>query len=185
MRNARYVSNDAKYLLSRAKQPDEISPATIFRVSPVPALDLEANISLPLRAYVLKCRNGKHYVGISPAHKIKSRIHGHFSGDAMDASHFCEKNPPISVLCVWPVRHEAAEAYSFFVVMQALKCTDFRNLGGFVFTSSKPSPLEVCTVYAKQIFKSFPFLFFLRGVLFRSLVLSLVGGFARWFALAS
>ena len=100
-------------------------------------------MSLPLRAYVLKCRNGKHYVGISPAHKIQTRVQGHFSEEAMDASHFCAKNPPISVLCVWPVRHEAAEAYLFFVMMQALKCTDFRNLGGFVFTSSKPSPLVV------------------------------------------
>lgn len=143
MRNARYVSNDAENLLSRAKQPEEISPKTIFRVRPVPALDLEANMSLPLRAHVLKCRNGKHYVGISPAHKIQTRVQGHFSEEAMDASHFCAKNPPISVLFVWPVRHEAAEAYLFFVMMQALKCTDFRNLGGFVFTSSKPSPLVV------------------------------------------
>ena len=100
MRSARSVSNDGEYLLSRAKQADEISAKTIFRVSPVPALDLEADISLPLRAYVLKCRNGKHYVGISPAHKIKTRIQGHFSENAMDASHFCAKNPLISVLCV-------------------------------------------------------------------------------------
>ena len=108
MRNVRspYVDN---LLIAKAKMPDDISPSTIFRVSPVPELDLVADLSLPLRVYVLKCSNGKYYVGIAPAHKVKSRLREQFSGHADDSAHFCARNSPVSVLCVWPARHEAAQ----------------------------------------------------------------------------
>ena len=143
MRKVRPLRAADDFVMTKPRQPDEITTSSVFRVNPVPQLDLVVDMSLPLRVYVLAA-HGKHYVGIAPAHKIKTRILEQFNEkDQKDSSHFCAKNPPTAVLCVWPARHESAEAYLYFLMMQAVKCTDFRKLGGFVFTSSAPSPLVV------------------------------------------
>ena len=127
-----------------ARQPGDISPSSCFRVSPVPELGLKDTLEFPLRAYVLRCKGGKFYTGIHPAKEIQKRISEQFTAKReLGASEFCETNPPLSVVCVWPAIDHAVEAAVFFALMGALNCTDFRKLGGWVYTSAKPSPLVV------------------------------------------
>ena len=128
-----------------AKKPADISASTCFRVAPVPDFGLEEDVSFPLRVYVLKCQNGAWYTGITPKAKVQERIREQFlHSQALGSSHFCEANPPVSVVCVWPAKNRCVEAAVFFAMMEALGTTDFKKLGGWVFTSSKPSPLAFC-----------------------------------------
>ena len=127
-----------------ARQPADIDPSSCFRVSPVPELGLKDTLEFPLRAYVLRCKGGKFYTGIHPAKDIQKRITEQFTAKRKHgASEFCETNPPLSVICVWPAIDHAVEAALFFALMGSLNCSDFRKLGGWVYTSAKPSPLAV------------------------------------------
>ena len=126
-----------------ARQPADIDPSSCFRVSPVPELGLKDTLEFPLRAYVLRCKGGKFYTGIHPAKDIQKRITEQFTAKRKHgASEFCETNPPLSVICVWPAIDHAVEAALFFALMGSLNCSDFRKLGGWVYTSAKPSPFQ-------------------------------------------
>ena len=127
-----------------ALQPSDITPTTCFRVAPVPMTGLSDDSSYPLRVYVLRCTGGKFYIGIHPKQKIQQRIAQHFTARRTDgASQFCVENPPQSVVCVWPAIDHSVEAAMFFAMMGALDTSDFRRIGGWVFTSARPSPLAV------------------------------------------
>jgi predicted GIY-YIG superfamily endonuclease len=126
------------------KRPEHISWESCFRNDPVPDLLLPRNLALPLRVYVLKCADDCWYVGLSPKHKVQDRISEQFKADvSKGSSHYCQAHAPISVACVWPVAAHAMEAAFFYAMQEALCITDFRRLGGWVYTSSKPSPLDV------------------------------------------
>lgn len=83
-------------------------------------------------------------MGLAPAPKIRARIGQQFEADvAKGSAHYCAAHPPQSVACVWPVAVHAMEAAFFYAMQERLGITDFRKLGGWVYTSSKPSPLDV------------------------------------------
>ena len=127
-----------------ARQPAEISQQSCFRIDPVPDLHLSGDVRLPLRAYILKCAGDCWYGGLAPAPKIRERIQEQFEADVeKGSSHYCAAHPPESVACVWPVALHAMEAAFFYAMQESLGVTDFRRLGGWVYTSSKPSPLDV------------------------------------------
>jgi len=131
-------------LASMARQPRDIDPSSCFRARPVPETGLKEDLSYPLRVYVLRCKGGKYYIGIHPKDKIRQRIEEQFAAkQKAGSSQFCEANPPKAVVCVWPAIDHAVEAAMFFAMVEALDCTDFGTLGGWVFTSAKPSPLAV------------------------------------------
>ena len=123
-----------------AKQPDEITVASAFRVAPVPDLGLVNNAAYALRVYVLLCCGGRYYVGIAPRGDVRKRIRAQFAGDG---SHFCAINKPRSVLMVWPAASEAIEAAVFYGMQRTLGVSDFRKLGGWTQTSVNPSPSVV------------------------------------------
>ena len=123
-----------------AKQPSEISASTVFRTRSVPDLGLEARASYPLRVYVLRCRGGCTYVGISPKGVVRERIAKQFAGEG---SHFCDVNRPIDILMTWPAASAATEAAVFFGMQEHLGLSDYRKLGGWTQTSANPSPLVV------------------------------------------
>ena len=127
-----------------ARQPAEISQQSCFRIDPMPDLHLSGDVRLPLRAYILKCAGDCWYGGLAPAPKIRERIQEQFEADVeKGSSHYCAAHPPESVACVWPVALHAMEAAFFYAMQESLGVTDFRRLGGWVYTSSKPSPLDV------------------------------------------
>ena len=138
MRKAGRVDDSA--VAKMAKQPSEINASTVFRTSSVPDLGLEAKASYPLRVYVLRCRGGCTYVGISPKGLVRERIAKQFSGEG---SHFCDVNRPIDILMTWPAASAAAEAAVFYGMQGHLGLSDYRKLGGWTQTSAKPSPLVV------------------------------------------
>ena len=127
-----------------ARQPAEISQQSCFRIDPVPDLHLTDDLRLQLRAYILKCADDCWYGGLAPAPKIRERIQEQFEADMEKGfSHYCATHPPELVACVWPVALHAVEAAFFNAMQESLGVTDTRRLGGCVYTSSKPSPLDV------------------------------------------
>ena len=127
-----------------AQQPEQINVSSCFRTAPVPDLGLSPDLSSPYRVYVLRCQGGKFYVGLAPKTKVRARIGEQFAGKQEDgAAHFCAENKPVSVVCVWPAKDRSVEAGMFFGMLGALGISDFRKLGGWVFTSARPSPLIV------------------------------------------
>ncbi len=128
---------------SKMKQLREVTAYDVFRASIVPDLGLSGDPSLPLRVYVLQCRNGCIYVGISPKEKILSRLSEQFDARSEFCSEYCRKNVPTGVLCVWPAASEAIEAAFCLGMVRALRLSDWSKLGGWTQTSDKVSPLVV------------------------------------------
>ena len=126
------------------KRPEDISWQSCFRNDSVPDLALSSDLALPLRVYVLRCAGNCWYVGLAPKHKVQDRIAQQFEADvSKGSSQYCQAHAPSSVACVWPVAAHAMEAAFFYAMQEALCITDFRRLGGWVYTSSGPSPLDV------------------------------------------
>ena len=127
-----------------ARRPEEINASSCFHASPAPDLGLSPDLSFPYRVYVLRCKGCKYYVGIASKMKIRERIGAQFTARREDgAAHFCTENPPSAVVCVWPAKDRSVEAAMFFGMLGSLGTSDFRKLGGWVFTSANPSPLAV------------------------------------------
>ena len=118
---------------------EEVNAEFSFCDRSVPSLGLTNDASYPYRVYALQCKNDCIYVGISSRQEIKRRIAGHFSGAAR--CHYTEKNKPTSVLLVWPVVSLAAEAYVYYAFLSRMPAQRLNDLGGWVQTSSRMSPL--------------------------------------------
>lgn len=125
------------------KQLYELRAHDCFRCSVVPDLHLSGDPSLPLRVYVLQCRGGCYYVGISLKEKILSRLSEQFDARSEFCSYYCKKNAPTGVLCVWPAASEAIEAAVYFEMLRSLRVSDFSKLGGWTQTSANVSPVVV------------------------------------------
>ena len=138
-----------------AKLPCEITATTVFRVEPVPDLELKGDVAFPLRAYVLKCSHNCWYVGLSHQSKIRERIDEQFAADVQKGSSwFCAKHPPMQVYCVHPVRSYAMEAAFFYGMQEVLCLSDLSKLGGWTYTSNNPSPLDVMKLRRQYEVKS-------------------------------
>lgn len=108
-----------------------------FATADMPALGMDlAALSLPYWVYVLRCGD-KFYVGIAPAFEAIERMRKHYRGEG---AHFTQMYPPTEVCLLWPCPTRAAEAYVYYALVDAFPGV---LIGGWVQTSSKPSPL-VC-----------------------------------------
>ena len=111
-------------------------------------MGLKHDCSYPFRVYVLLCAGSRYYVGISPVGKLEGRIQKHFAGCG---AHYCRVHKPQVALMVWPALLESVEALVYFTMQQKLfqgGKGDCGRLGGWVQTSSNPSPL--CVMQCEQ-----------------------------------
>ena len=126
----------------------KLNARTTYRDDRIPDMGLKHDCNYPFRVYVLLCAGFCYYVGISPVDKLVDRIQEHFSGSG---AHYCRVHKPQAVLMAWPALLESVEALVYFTMQQKLFYGgrgDCGKLGGWVQTSSKPSPL--CVMQCEQ-----------------------------------
>ena len=102
----------------------------------------ESGLEFEYRVYVLECENEDgslfYYVGFEHRSQIGNRVRQHFAGRG---AAYTQERRPRRVLLVWPVRHAAAEAYLFALLLSTLPAGSLERLGGWTQTSVRPSPL--------------------------------------------
>ena len=125
--------------LKQMASKEDVHANFTFRSPSVPELGLVSDTSYPYRVYVLQCRHECMYVGIAHRSEVKRRISGHFDGSAH--CHYTEKNPPTGVLLVWPAMSTAVESFVFHALLGRMPAQSLCKLGGWLQTSSRPSPL--------------------------------------------
>lgn len=112
-----------------------VDPSHCFVVPHMPAINLATDLSLDFRCYALGCEGDAIYVGVAPVAELKARIQKHWN---LLATHFTTKHPPLELLGIWCAATRAAEAFLYFSFLGHFP---HKLIGGWVQTSSNPSPL--------------------------------------------
>ena len=123
-------------------RPEDVNTDTTHRDASFPDPCLECAKEFEFRVYVLECggESGRpyYYVGFEHRSDVGARVRKHFTGNG---ACYTKERKPKRIILVWPVRHAAAEAYVFALLLSTFPAASIDRLGGWTQTSVRPSPL--------------------------------------------
>ena len=123
-------------------RPEDVNTDTTHRDASFPDPCLECAREFEFRVYVLECggESGRpyYYVGFEHRSDVGARVRKHFTGNG---ACYTKERKPKRIILVWPVRHAAAEAYVFALLLSTFPAASIDRLGGWTQTSVRPSPL--------------------------------------------